>query len=98
MENLHCFEIYDFVDNQRLMEVQAYEDHVILQDNRVLENMLNDELAVTKQDYCSSVQSHIAPHMRKIVTDWMLEVCEFSQVVPITSYLVSYLHRQLCHC
>ena len=42
------------------IDVSSMLDPVLLTDSRVLEKMLNDELAVTKQDYCSSVQSHIA--------------------------------------
>ena len=79
MTDLFCSETCDFVTEmepvQMTIDVPAMLDKVILTDKRVLENMLNEESLVTKQDYCSSVQSHIAPHMRKIVTDWMLEVC-----------------------
>merc|ERR1712129_666092 len=71
-------------------------DQVILTDSRVLENMLKEESLVTKKDYCSNVQSHIAPHMRKIVTDWMLEVCEDQQCQPEVFFLsVNYLDRIL---
>ena len=74
------------------ISVPAMLDQVILNDIRVLKNMLNEESLVTKQDYCSSVQSQIAPHMRKTVTNWMLEVCEDQQCQPEVFFLsVNYL-------
>ena len=100
MDDLFCIESMenhiDFNSVRTRIDVPATVDEVILNDSRVLENMLNDELAVTKQDYCSSVQSHIAPHMRKIVTDWMLEVCQDQQCQPEVFFLsVNYLDRFL---
>ena len=100
MENLYCVESLendiDMDDLVMNIDVPSILDPVLLTDSRVLENMLNDELTVTKQDYCSSVQSHIAPHMRKIVTDWMLEVCEDQQCQPEVFFLsVNYLDRFL---
>merc|ERR1719507_1656748 len=40
--------------------------------------MLEDERMALEvlTDYCNTVQPELKPHMRKIVTDWMLEVCE----------------------
>ena len=32
-----------------------------------------------KNEYCTIIQTHVAPHMRKIVTDWVVEVCEVQQ-------------------
>ena len=47
-------------------------------------------------DYCSSLQAEIKPHMRKIVVDWMLEVCEDQQCLPHVFHLaVNYLDRFL---
>jgi len=81
---------------QITIDVPAMLDQVILTDSRVLENMLNEESLVTKPNYISKVQSHIAPHMRKIVTDWMLEVCEDQQCQPEVFFLaVNYLDRFL---
>jgi len=54
----------------------AYRDPVILEDNRVFQNMLDiEEFYVAATNYFQNKQSEIKPHMRKIVTDWMLEVC-----------------------
>ena len=100
MANLYCRETCDFVadinSRQMSIDVQPMLDQNIFTDKRVLENMLNDEKSQQKQDYCSSVQNHIAPHMRKIVTDWMLEVCENQQCQPEVFFLsVNYLDRFL---
>lgn len=54
---------------------RAYRDPVILEDNRVFQNMLDiEEFYVAATNYFATTQSEIKPHMRKIVTDWMLEV------------------------
>ena len=60
-------------------------DPVLTGDPRVLVHMLQEESYTMKQisDYCSSsVQPELKPHMRKIVTDWMLEVCEDQEAGP----------------
>merc|ERR1719431_1597215 len=96
MNTLQCFESLDFVDAKDLLEIDSHEDLVILGDNRVLENMLNAEKEVIVEDYCADKESNIAPHMRKIVTDWMLEVCEDQQCKPEVFFLsISYLDRFL---
>ena len=45
---------------------------------RVLHNMLQleDRARARRTDYCTNKQPALVPHMRKIVTDWMLEVCQ----------------------
>jgi hypothetical protein len=54
---------------------RAYKDPVILEDNRVFQNMLDiEEFYIAATNYFATTQSEIKPHMRKIVTDWMLEV------------------------
>merc|ERR1712129_179506 len=91
--DIETVEVYSI---QMTIDVPAMLDQVILNDSRVLKNMLNEESLVTKQDYCSKVQSQIAPHMRKTVTDWMLEVCEDQQCQPEVFFLsVNYLDRFL---
>jgi len=79
------------------LETQASVDKNLLQDQRVLENMLSSEEEHRVLDYCGTgVQREVAPHMRKIVTDWMLEVCEDQQSQPQVFFLaVSYLDRFL---
>jgi len=56
--------------------IHAYKDPVILEDSRVFHNMLEiEEFYIAATNYFQAVQSEILPHMRKMVTDWMLEVC-----------------------
>ena len=55
-----------------------FSDPALLADQRVLENVLRGCQGVhCILDYFSlAIQKEIKPHMRKIVTDWMLEVTE----------------------
>ena len=67
------------------LSVSPTVDPVLTRDPRVLVHMLQEESYTMKQisDYCSSsVQPELKPHMRKIVTDWMLEVCEDQEAGP----------------
>ena len=76
--------------------VTAQEDHNLLQDHRVLNNLLFREKFQHREDYFSTVQTKLKPHMRKIVTDWMLEVCQDHQCQPQVFFLaVNYLDRFL---
>merc|ERR1712013_757115 len=95
MNTLQCFESFDF-DAKNFMEIESHVDTVIVSDNRVLENMLNAEKEVTVEGYCGNKDSNLAPHMRKIVTDWMMEVCEDQQCKPEVFFLsINYLDRFL---
>merc|ERR1712013_681891 len=95
MNTLQCFESFDF-DAKNFMEIESHVDTVIVSDIRVLENMLNAEKEVTVEDYCANKDSKLAPHMRKIVTDWMMEVCEDQQCNPEVFFLsINYLDRFL---
>lgn len=50
-------------------------DPQIFQDDRVIQNLLNDEhFFMPKCNYFEEVQTDIEPFMRKVVTTWMLEV------------------------
>ena len=82
--------------HQRLC-VPAHRDRVLVRDKRVRENLLASESSKKVVDYCGSgLQREVAPHMRKIVTDWMLEVCEDQQCQPQVFFLAaSYLDRVL---
>ena len=58
--------------------IKAYQDRAILDDSRVFSIMLAlEEWYIPDTDlyYCSSHQNEIKLHMRKIVADWMLDVC-----------------------
>merc|ERR1719312_1956200 len=78
------------------MEIESHVDPFIVSDDRVLENMLKAEKEVTVEDYCANKDSNLAPHMRKIVTDWMMEVCEDQPCNPEVFFLsINYLDRFL---
>ena len=105
MESFICLEEIDQLYNldivtHRHIDTTATEDRVLVRDGRVLANMLAQEASSSSRlvDYCSSIQTEIAAHMRKIVTDWMLEVCEDQQCPPqvfflATTYLDTFLSR-----
>lgn len=80
--------------------VYAGSDPVIFRDARVIDNLLSDEVMyVPRCNYFEEVQTDIEPYMRKVVTTWMLEVCEEQsiedQVLPLA---VNYMDRFLCTC
>ena len=54
----------------------AYKDRAILEDSRVLRNMLElEEFYMPSPNLYDEIQDEIRVHMRKIVTEWMLDVC-----------------------
>jgi len=56
---------------------RAFEDPVLLNDDRVLKTLLHtEEKYLPSPSYFKCVQTDIKPFMRKIVANWMLEVCE----------------------
>ncbi|XP_013410672.1 G1/S-specific cyclin-D2 [Lingula anatina] len=76
---------------------RAYEDPVLLKDNRVLETLLRtEERYLPSASYFKCVQTDIKPFMRKMVATWMLEVCEEQkceeEVFPLS---MNYLDRFL---
>ena len=79
-----------------LMEIHSKEDPVLLEDSRVLNNLIDRQAEVKSKDYFATIQTEIRPHMRKIVSDWMLEVTEEQQCQPEVFHLaVQYLDRYL---
>ncbi len=85
-------------ENMVLTDSQSYEDPVLIKDRRVLANILRrqSQEAEVKEDYFQTVQTELKPHMRKIVSDWMLEVCEEQRCQPeVFSLAVDYLDRFL---
>lgn len=79
-----------------LMEIHSSEDPVLTQDSRVLTNLIQRQDNFHIEDYFSTVQTEIRPHMRKIVSDWMLEVTEEQQCQPEVFHLaINYLDRFL---
>ena len=68
----------------------------IVRDDRVLENVMGYETATTSSDYFETVQTEIKPHMRKIVCEWMLEICEEQGCQSeVFALAVDYLDRAL---
>ena len=100
MDNLFCQEVIshviDIAPVREAMDIKPMMDQVLLADKRVMENMLAEETSHRVVDYCDNLQTEVAPHMRKIVTDWMLEVCEDQQCQSEVFFLaVNYLDRFL---
>jgi hypothetical protein len=56
-------------------ECQAYADPVLLNDERVLQNLLSSEERYSHSgSYFGCLQKDLTPQMRKIVAEWMYEV------------------------
>jgi len=75
----------------------AKNDAVIFRDDRVLESLLTTERSyMPSKCYFSTTQNDIQPYMRKMVTSWMLEVCEEfgceDQIFPLS---INYMDRFL---
>ena len=100
MDNLFCQEVIshviDIAPVRTSLDIEPMVDQVLLADKRVMQNMLAEETNHRVVDYCDNLQTELAPHMRKIVTDWMLEVCEDQQCQSEVFFLaVNYLDRFL---
>ena len=61
--------------------VKAIKDLNLINDQRVLQNLLKYEVTSipSQVDYLKETQPELTPSMRKIVTDWMLQVCQECQ-------------------
>lgn len=69
MNDLLCCESSSVVENR------AYVDPILLNDKRVLRNLLKTEERYTLQTVnFLNAQKEVTPAMRKIVTEWMMEV------------------------
>ena len=61
---------------------RAYEDPVLIKDNRVLHNLLAlEDRYQSNPAYFKCVQTDIKRYMRKMVAQWMLEVNEWNFVI-----------------
>ena len=62
-------------ENQVDFECRAYADPVLINDERVLHNLLSsEERHILSSSYFDCVQSELKPHMRRVVVEWMFEV------------------------
>ena len=101
--DLRCTENVSFVEHEDddnedgLGGIKSFADPTLLEDQRVLTNVLARCWSQARTpDYFSTVQTTIKPHMRKIVSDWMLEVCEEQQCQAEVFHLaVNYMDRFL---
>ncbi|XP_011498355.1 PREDICTED: G1/S-specific cyclin-D2 [Ceratosolen solmsi marchali] len=81
-------------------ECTAYADPALLADDRMLHNLLrSEERYAPSSSYFGCVQRDISPLMRKVVAEWMLEVCEEKkcqeEVFPLS---MNYVDRFLSIC
>lgn len=79
---------------------RAKADLQMSQDPRIIDNMMMlEKTTVPHCDYFATVQTDIKPFMRKLVTIWMLELCDEQrveeQVFPLA---INYMDRFLCVC
>lgn len=78
--------------------VKAFKDIQLLQDERVLANLLrSEEVCIpSSKDYLRHLQPHLNSSMRKIVTEWMLQVSQECECAPDVFMLaVNYMDRFL---
>ncbi len=81
--------------------VRAFRDLTLVRDDRILQNLLRQEgrSLPSAPDYFRYVQREIRPAMRKIVADWMLQVCQELQCQPeVFALAMNYLDRFLARC
>lgn len=90
-KNLLCAESFCSEDTT------ADKDLVILDDDRVLDHLLQTEVMYMPQIH--SENTDLDPSARKMVTKWMLEVCEEEGCLgPVFPLAVNVLDRFLCQC
>lgn len=84
--------------NEDKPPVRAFKDFHLLQDGRILANLLHSEEVCipSSKDYLRHLQPFLNPSMRKIVTDWMLEVVKECECAPDVFMLaVNFMDRFL---
>lgn len=81
--------------------VQAFTDWTLIRDDRVIRNLLQleNQFLPSNQDYFRYVQKETTPAMRKIVADWMLQVCQEVGCQPeVFCLAMNYMDRFLSNC
>lgn len=72
MDDLMCNEGYASLNIQK-----TFLDSNLLSDNRVLDSLMKlEEHYTPSSDYFKIIQKEITPYMRRLVVQWMFEVCE----------------------
>lgn len=75
---------------------KAFKDTKLLDDGRVLQNLLDAEERYMPPTSNFLFQKDLRPYMRKVVADWMLEVCEEqSREEEVFPLAVNYLDRAI---
>lgn len=84
---------------------RAFEDPTLLRDANILDTLLateekdNKKLQETSCKNCNGRKTEIKPFMRRIVANWMLEVCEEQRCEPeVFPVSMNYLDRFLALC
>ena len=89
------------IDHGQGPPVHALRDSTIIKDIRVLRNLLKmeDSYLPGCPDYFKLVQKDLQISMRKIVADWMLQVCQELGCQPeVFCMAMSYMDRFLAQC
>ena len=89
------------IDHGQGPPVHALQDSTIIKDIRVLRNLLKmeDNYLPGCPDYFKVVQKDLQISMRKIVADWMLQVCQELTCQPeVFCMAMSYMDRFLAKC
>lgn len=69
-------ELFCCENNQSDFAVVSQPDKMLLDDDRVITNLLDSETEfVLHGSYVNTVQTEITSDMRRILTTWMSEVC-----------------------
>nr|XP_055073363.1 G1/S-specific cyclin-D3 [Misgurnus anguillicaudatus]XP_055073364.1 G1/S-specific cyclin-D3 [Misgurnus anguillicaudatus] len=96
---LMCHETVEMDSSSQLMSrpVRAFRDAVLTQDSRVQQNLLSSERPnIKSRPEPGTEQTDVQPYMRRMLTGWMLQVCEDQkceeEVFPLA---VHYLDRYM---
>lgn len=77
---------------------RAYEDPVLIQDDRVLQNLLAlEDRYMPNPAYFKCVQTDIKRYMRKMVATWMLEVIFITVFWSVKKYRVFVIEDRMKH-
>ena len=81
IQNKPGFSFYDHINSPLIPPLKADKDAKLLADSRVLQNLLSAEESFNSYPSTYKFQEDIKPHMRKTVTQWMLDVSCFNLTV-----------------